>query len=225
MPEALEGIGRSGGRPGSRDAERPLLTVVALGGGENLAIGVGRCRRRCAVRVVGDRRNVRRQVAAFGTALANVTGFGHDEVAQALQGADLVLIEALALGQAEVVAAGGSIRLAELAAAERVPVWVVGGVGRQLPPPLFGALVDRLQAGAGSGAGAKRHGGAPSFWTAHADLEHGRTGHEDWGSRSDHEVVPASLVQLVIGPGGAFDDMAAVAADCPVPPELLKAAH
>jgi hypothetical protein len=56
----------------------------------------------------------------------------------------LVLLEAHALGPPGFVAARGSGGLARAARKAGRPVWLVAGVGRTLPGPLYDALVGRL---------------------------------------------------------------------------------
>jgi hypothetical protein len=58
--------------------------------------------------------------------------------------ADIVLIEALACGPSEALAATGSRALASVAYCSEVPTWLVAGRGRRLPEPLFAALLDRV---------------------------------------------------------------------------------
>jgi translation initiation factor 2B subunit (eIF-2B alpha/beta/delta family) len=64
--------------------------------------------------------------------------------AAAVQEADLVLIEAGALGPTGLVAASGSAAAAAVARQFGIPVWAVAGVGRLLPEQLWEALVVRL---------------------------------------------------------------------------------
>jgi hypothetical protein len=56
----------------------------------------------------------------------------------------LVLLEAHAAGPAGFVAAAGSTALARAARQASVPVWLVAGVGRRLPGPLYDALTAHL---------------------------------------------------------------------------------
>ena len=113
----------------------------------------------------------------------------------AVAAADLVVLEASAVGATSFVAVAGSRAAAAVAHHAGVPVWVVAGLGRRLPQPLFGALVARLDA---------EHGGEP--WEA-AD-----------------EVVPADLVDVVCTGVGPVEPAVALAdADCAVAAELLKA--
>jgi hypothetical protein len=113
----------------------------------------------------------------------------------AAAGADLVLLEASAVGSTSFVAVAGSRAAAAVAKHAGVPVWVVAGLGRRLPGPLFDALVARLH---------DEHEGEP--WEA------------------VDEVVPASLVDRVCtGVGPIEPEVALANADCPVAAELLKA--
>jgi hypothetical protein len=75
------------------------------------------------------------------------------------------------------------------------PVWVVAGVGRVLPGPLWDALLARLDAGA----------------------------QEPW-DRSV-ELVPVNLIADLVGPDGRLPAVDGLArAGCPVAPELLRPA-
>jgi hypothetical protein len=60
--------------------------------------------------------------------------------------ADLVLLEASAIGPAAAIAIAGSTAAAAVARHAGVPVWLVGGVGRLLPTRMWDALVRRLEA-------------------------------------------------------------------------------
>jgi hypothetical protein len=109
--------------------------------------------------------------------------------------ADLVLLEASAVGADAAVAVAGSRAAAAVARDASVPVWLVAGLGRRLPEPLFGALAARLEAA---------HGGEP------------------W--ESVDELVPLSLIDRVCTSVGPIEVVVASAnPDCPVAPELLKA--
>jgi translation initiation factor 2B subunit (eIF-2B alpha/beta/delta family) len=60
---------------------------------------------------------------------------------------DIVLLEATAMGPDGFVAAAGSRAAAAVAQHAGVPVWVVAGVGRMLPGPLWEALAHRMDDG------------------------------------------------------------------------------
>ncbi|HYH48883.1 MAG TPA: hypothetical protein VEG38_04975 [Acidimicrobiia bacterium] len=69
----------------------------------------------------------------------------HDgEVAAAGKRCVLALLEASAVGPDSFVAATGSAALAASARDARRPVWLVAGVGRALPAPLYDALLRRI---------------------------------------------------------------------------------
>jgi hypothetical protein len=107
--------------------------------------------------------------------------------------AGLVLLEALAAGPSGIIAAPGSHAAAAVARHAGVPVWATTGVGRVLPDPLWSSLLSRLDQG----------------------------GLEPWDR--DAELVPADLLDLVVGPDGlaeVADGLAA--ATCPPVPELLR---
>jgi hypothetical protein len=86
-----------------------------------------------------------------GALAAALAGAGMDaaEVPESGTGAaaadaDVVLVEALAMGPDALVAAAGSRAAAAVARHEGVPVWAVVGAGRLLPGRLWQALVSRL---------------------------------------------------------------------------------
>src|SRR5205823_15129841 len=66
------------------------------------------------------------------------------EVAAAARRCVLALLEATAVGPDSFVAPAGSAVLADAARGSKRPVWLVAGVGRVLPGPLYEALVRRL---------------------------------------------------------------------------------
>jgi hypothetical protein len=114
-------------------------------------------------------------------------------VGAAVAEADLVLLEALALGPDGFIAQTGSRAAAAVGLAAEVPVWVVAGAGRVLPGRLWSALVARL---------------------AESELE-------PWDR--PEELVPVTGVASVVGPGGGQSvDDAVRRADCPISPELLR---
>jgi hypothetical protein len=66
------------------------------------------------------------------------------EVAAAGRRSVLALLEATAVGPESFLAPAGSAALAEAAREAHRPVWMVAGVGRVLPGPLYDALVRRV---------------------------------------------------------------------------------
>lgn len=63
--------------------------------------------------------------------------------AVAVRGADLVIIDALALGPNGALVPSGSLAAAAAARHAEVPVWAVAGVGRLMPERMFDALTSR----------------------------------------------------------------------------------
>lgn len=114
-------------------------------------------------------------------------------MAAAVATADLVVLEPTAVGPERMAAAPGSAAAAAVARSAGVPVWVLAGVGRVLPQPLWTALDEALA----------------------------QPGDPPW-ERPD-EVVNLSSCDVVVGPGGArAAGTQPTEAACPVPPELLK---
>lgn len=108
---------------------------------------------------------------------------------------DVVLVEALAADPDRVIAPLGSSTLAAAATAWGTPVWLVAGLGRRLPTPMIEAMVRRVD-----------------DLTADAD---------PWDL--DIEVLPTTLVSDVVGPTGLLPRRpSALAAECPMAPELLR---
>lgn len=112
--------------------------------------------------------------------------------------ADVVVIEALAVGPTGLVAISGSRAAAAVARHAGVPVWVVAGEGRLLPPRMWDALLGRLDLQ-----------GEP--WDEDfevvpldlADVVVGPWGHGDAGEALTHTDCPvaAELFKGVYAPG------------------------
>jgi len=107
--------------------------------------------------------------------------------------ADLVLLEAEAIGPDGFVAPASSHAAGAVAYCAEVPVWLVGGVGRLLPRPLWQSVVSRLE-----------QAGAP--WELHHDVA---------------SLSLVSALCGPVGPEAVADGLARI--DCPVAPELLRA--
>jgi hypothetical protein len=151
-------------------ARRGDLTVLAV---EGLAEGHGLARR----------------LRRLDMAVEEVSPGG---LAGAASASDLVLVEAEAVGPDDFVAQSGSHAAAAVAYCAEVPVWLVAGVGRLIPAPLWVALVTRL--------GAE---GEP--WELDHDVVALSLASQLWG--------PA-------GPDTIVDGLRRL--DCPVAPELLR---
>jgi hypothetical protein len=115
-----------------------------------------------------------------------------DGLGAAAADADLVLLEAAAVGPSGFVAAAGSRAAAAVAHHAGRPVWVVAGVGRLLPGRMFDALAARLDAL-----------GEP--WEQEEEL-----------------VPLDLVDRIVGPAGAEPVDVALRRTDCPVAPELLR---
>ena len=167
-------------------------TAVVVGWPEQVVEGV---RRRGDVAVLsvsggGESTGLARRLRAADTAVWEVSDAG---LGAAAAGADLVVLEAAAMGDEWFVAAPGSRAAAAVARSAGVAVWVVAGVGRCLPAPLWSALEARLD----------------------------RSRLFAW-ERAE-EFVPLSSCDTVVGPSGpSRPGETPAASHCPVAPELLK---
>lgn len=92
------------------------------------------------VDVDGDADAVARRLAHAG---CDASGVPARAVGPAVAGAGVVLVEALAVGPGEALVATGSRAAAATARHAGVPVWLVAGAGRLLPPRMWEALVGR----------------------------------------------------------------------------------
>ncbi len=114
-------------------------------------------------------------------------------LAAAVINSDLVLIEAVAIGPDGALCVAGSRAAAAVAYCAEIPVWLVAGIGRRLPEPLWDQLVSR----AGDGC---------SPWEADDEVV-------PLGLVS-HVVGPDGLSEGTAG---------LTTVDCPMAPELLRA--
>ncbi|MFP5256279.1 MAG: hypothetical protein ACLGI8_10575 [Acidimicrobiia bacterium] len=141
-----------------------------------------------AVDSAGEASGLVRRLAHAGLDAEDVPSAG---LAAAVADADLVLLEAVAMGPDGFVAVSGSMAAAAVARHLRVPVWAIAGAGRRLPERMWAAVRSRLE------------GAAVEPWLR------------------DEEVVPLGLVDEVWGPSGArTPEESVVDTDCPVAPEL-----
>ncbi len=167
------------------------LQVVVVGWTDQAAVALAR-RGDCNVLVVdaigagsGLATHLRR--AGTDAIVVDQSGLGAAVVA-----GGLVLLEASAMGPDGFVAAAGSLAAAAVGHQAGVPVWVVAGVGRVLPPALWQALLSRLEAGA-----------------------------DPW-DRTDDVVPLALVDKVVGPDGPQVPADVAARADCPAVPELTR---
>lgn len=85
-------------------------------------------------------------VAALDRAGSDAALVPESGIGAAVAASTLVLLDASAVGPGGFLAVTGSRAAAAVAYTEEIPVWVVAGVGRILPPRLWGAMVDRVTA-------------------------------------------------------------------------------
>jgi hypothetical protein len=109
----------------------------------------------------------------------------------------LALLEATAVGPDSFLAATGSAALAAAAREAQRPVWLVAGVGRVLPGPLYDALVRRVG-------------------------DDARGLHQPPPTHTAYEVVPLDAVDEVAGPAGPVPRPQLTRPSCPVAAELLR---
>ena len=174
--------------------------VLVVGWPASVAAGLSR-RGDCRLLVVDAAPGFRPE--RVGRASLEVEQVPESGLGAAAGSADLVLVEAQAMGPAEreaggpcgaagLVAASGARAAAAVAAAAGTPVWAVAPAGRVLPAGLWQVLAGRLAA-------------APQPW------------HEP------DELVPLGLVSAVVRPSGVLSPADAVGdPDCPFAPELVR---
>lgn len=133
-----------------------------------------------------------RQMERSGIEVSDVASAAAGTAAAA---AEIVLIEAAAVSGAEALCPVGSRALAAAAYCAEVPVWLVVGVGRRLPEPLWRQL-------------AQRYVQAPEPWALDVELVPIAT--------VSHVASPSGVVELT-----AANAANLLAPECPVAPELL----
>ncbi|MGH9134422.1 MAG: hypothetical protein ACRDZZ_10830, partial [Ilumatobacteraceae bacterium] len=116
-----------------------------------------------------------------------------EAVGRAVGAGDVVLVEAHAVSGEQVVAPIGSAAAAAVAATRGIPVWLVAGVGRRLPRELVAAIDERV-------------GNADDPWQLDTDV-----------------FSTASITDVVGARGRTPVSTEALAAECPMVPELLRA--
>lgn len=110
----------------------------------------------------------------------------------AVEAADLVVIEAAAVGPSAALTGVGSLAMAATARAVGKPTWLVAGVGRRVPEPYWQAIVDRTV------------GRDPLRWT------------------SAYEVVSFGLIDRVVTGDGVHLPTELAPSDTPLATELLR---
>jgi len=95
------------------------------------------------VHVVGASPELRGEVRGFARLVEEASGWEFDEACDAVEGAALVLVEALAAGPRGVLIGAEAMPLVRAAHDASVPIWAVAGVGRVLNDQLLGEMVRR----------------------------------------------------------------------------------
>jgi hypothetical protein len=95
------------------------------------------------VRVFGSSPGLRSEVRAFGGLVEQASGWELEEANDALDGAALVLVEALAAGPRGLLVRPGVAALGDAARGAGIPLWGVAGVGRLLHCQLFDEMLRR----------------------------------------------------------------------------------
>ncbi|MGH9171518.1 MAG: hypothetical protein ACRD0Z_11695 [Acidimicrobiales bacterium] len=128
--------------------------TYALGTPCEVAIEALQRSRAGTAHVIGSAQSVRRAArSAAASGIEDLVGYLSGEEDEALEGAGVVIVEALAAGASACVLTPESADLVAAAGRGTMPVWLVAGVGRVLPEVLFQAVVDRTSA-AGRSPGA-----------------------------------------------------------------------
>jgi hypothetical protein len=95
------------------------------------------------IRVLGTPWSLRRDMRALSQVASDVTGWSSGEEDDALYGASVLLVEALAAGPRGALVDSAGSRAIQAALDATIPVWIVVGAGRALPSRLFEAAAER----------------------------------------------------------------------------------
>ncbi len=156
--DAFETGRRAGGELCSDPTPDRLASALksTIPGGEAVVLGVpvdvaleGLCRARpYELRVVGDGHELRRAIRSVSYVsdtrdAPDVVGYASGDEERAVEGAAVVIVEALAAGAGGCLLERSAADLVEVAGDSGVPVWALAGLGRALPAAIFQAAVDR----------------------------------------------------------------------------------
>ena len=100
-----------------------------------------------SIRLVGSSPSLRGEVRSFEAVADRVSCWEFDEATEAVDGAALVLLEALAAGPRGVLVSSEAGPLARAARAASIPLWAVAGVGRVLNEQLQVEMLRRASDG------------------------------------------------------------------------------
>jgi hypothetical protein len=95
------------------------------------------------IRVLGTPWSLRRAMRALSEVASEVTGWSSGEEREALAGAAVLIVEALAAGPRAVLVDPGVAAVIRASLDGSVPTWIAIGAGRALPSRLFDAASER----------------------------------------------------------------------------------
>lgn len=131
--------------PSALAAALPESATVVLLGSPHQAGAAARRRRDLRLLAVDAAGGSGPLIDDLDDAGSDVAAVAEHGLGAAVAASSLVVLEASALGPDGLVAVSGSRAAAAVALHAGVPAWAVAGVGRVLPPGLWGALVARLR--------------------------------------------------------------------------------
>lgn len=94
------------------------------------------------VRLIGGYRSLRRDMRSLGSVVAEATGYEVEEASEALEGANVLLVEPCFAGGAGLFVEPEVASVVELASRLEVPVWALLGAGRVLSSQLAETAAD-----------------------------------------------------------------------------------
>jgi len=122
-------------------------STLCIVGWSPLAIQAAVLRGDCRVLVVDSHGEGRATVNVLERAHVPVEYVALESAAGAIMSADVVIIEALACGPAEILCAGGSHGVVGIADCSSRLVWLVAGLGTRLPEVMWSTMNERIQDG------------------------------------------------------------------------------
>ncbi len=186
-------------------------TVVAAP--SRLVLGALSLRPDCTVRLLGAPSLLRSALRQLASGPAEVVAYLPEEANAAVDGASVVLVEALAAATNGVLVARDGAVLARSAGERGTPAWLVAGQGCVLPPALFEACAARAILRR-AGAGRPRVLGAPGG---------GELGSGPFGVAVER-LAPDNFALVVSTVGSARPGVAFAEPGCPAPSELTRLA-
>jgi len=125
----------------------PNEATLCVVGWSPVAMQAAMQRGDCRVLVIDSHGDGQAAINALERADVSVEYVALEGAAGAVAMSDVVIIEALACGQTQVLCAGGAHGVASIAYCASRPAWLVAGVGTRLPEPLWSAMKERVVEG------------------------------------------------------------------------------